>query len=315
MSIQGEKDNPLVSILVDNYNYEQYIDACIQSCLNQSYQNIEIVIVDDGSQDSSKQVINQYKDQVIPIFKQNGGQSSAFNSAFQACKGDIILLLDSDDTFAETKVEEIVGVFVKHEDIQWCFHPLDYIDIKSQTRVSTYPPPPENNQHDVIDFRTQIINKANIPTWGPATSGLCFRRSILSQILPMPEELRIACDYYIRYASVSLAKGFFLNKSLASLSLHGGNAWTLQQDIVERKSKTMTLTAYWLQKNFPKLKKLSNKLLGWGIGLSWLVHNKSDQEQSLLSEYLLNTSLKEYLEIYARACFNYLKKKVKMPSH
>jgi len=65
----------LVSILIDNYNYARFLQSAIESALNQTHRAVEIIVVDDGSTDSSRQVIEAYKDSVIPIFKENGGQS------------------------------------------------------------------------------------------------------------------------------------------------------------------------------------------------------------------------------------------------
>lgn len=300
---------PLVSILIDNYNYEKFIEDAIESSLKQSYPNIEVIVVDDGSQDSSPQIIRRYKDKIIPIFKENGGQSSAFNAGYKASKGDIICLLDSDDTFLSTKVEEIVQIFEKYKDVEWCFHPLKYIDLNDGKKVTDYPPPPPDPL-SVIDFRNEIIERAQIPIWGPATSGLCFRRSLLEEILPMPEAV-IATDYYIRYVAVSLRKGFFLNKSLGELRLHGGNSWTFQKVNSAQKAKAFVLIAYWMQDDFPDLRKLSNKVLGWGIGLSWLAKSELNHENQLISKYLSSASISEKLEIYMRACYTYLKKRVR----
>lgn len=60
---------PLVSILVDNYNYNQYLSLSINSALNQTYLHTEIIVVDDGSTDNSQQIIDGYKDRIIPVFK------------------------------------------------------------------------------------------------------------------------------------------------------------------------------------------------------------------------------------------------------
>ena len=115
---------PLVSILVSNYNYARYIGESIQSALDQTYANIELIVCDDGSTDDSVQVIEQYerKDPRLRfIRKANGGQASGFNAAFAASRGEIIALLDSDDLFLPHKVERIVADFQAHPDCRfWC---------------------------------------------------------------------------------------------------------------------------------------------------------------------------------------------------
>ena len=80
------ENNPLVSILINNYNYGYFLGAAIESALSQTYQNIEIIVVDDGSTDNSREIIAHYGNHIIPILKENGGQASAFNAGFAASR-------------------------------------------------------------------------------------------------------------------------------------------------------------------------------------------------------------------------------------
>src|SRR5919199_656326 len=102
------KNQPLVSVLITNYNYEHYLKQAIDSALNQTYPHMEIIVVDDGSTDNSKQVIASYKDKIISVFKENGGQASAMNAGFAISQGEIICSLDADDVWLPTKVEQVV---------------------------------------------------------------------------------------------------------------------------------------------------------------------------------------------------------------
>ena len=113
--------NSLVSIILDNYNYADFLGEAIQSVLSQTYCNYEILLVDDGSTDHSKEIIQQYVlqcDRIVPIFKENGGQTSAFNAAFKKASGEIIALLDSDDYWYPQKLERIVEKHKKYEFVQ-----------------------------------------------------------------------------------------------------------------------------------------------------------------------------------------------------
>src|SRR6516165_1862808 len=91
------------TIIINNYNYGRFLAAAIESALNQTYVNTEIVVVDDGSTDDSRQVIVGYGDRVRPVLKANGGQASAFNAGFAASTGDVICMLDADDLFYPNK--------------------------------------------------------------------------------------------------------------------------------------------------------------------------------------------------------------------
>src|ERR1700733_5747385 len=116
---------PLVSILISNYNYERYIGDSIQSALDQTYSNFELIICDDGSTDDSVRIIDEYvrrDPRLRLISKENGGQASGFNAAFAASRGEIIALLDSDDIFLPNKVERVVEDFQAHPDAGFGVH-------------------------------------------------------------------------------------------------------------------------------------------------------------------------------------------------
>lgn len=101
---------PLVSIIINNYNYESFLQIAINSALKQTYPNIEVVVVDDGSTDHSWEIIESYGDRIIPVAKENGGQASSLNAGVQASSGDILCFLDADDIFYPQKVEAIVNL-------------------------------------------------------------------------------------------------------------------------------------------------------------------------------------------------------------
>lgn len=90
----------LVSVIVPVYNTEKYLDRCVESIINQTHQNLDIILVDDGSTDGSSEKCDFYakNDQRIRVIhKKNGGQSSARNAGLDVCKGDYISFVDSDD--------------------------------------------------------------------------------------------------------------------------------------------------------------------------------------------------------------------------
>lgn len=97
-----------VSVIVPVYNVEKYVAQCLDTIINQSYENIEIICVNDGSKDNSKQILDQYArldSRVVVIDKENGGLSSARNAGVEASSGDYILFVDSDDYLSTNAVE------------------------------------------------------------------------------------------------------------------------------------------------------------------------------------------------------------------
>jgi glycosyltransferase involved in cell wall biosynthesis len=86
-----------LSIIIPNYNYGAYIGAAIDSALAVDWPDKEIIVVDDGSTDISREVIHAYGNRIIPLFLRNGGGNSACNAGFERSSGNIIIFLDSDD--------------------------------------------------------------------------------------------------------------------------------------------------------------------------------------------------------------------------
>ena len=77
----------LATIVIVNYNYAQFVAAAIDSALEQSYDPLEVIVVDDGSDDGSREVISSYGDRIRPLFQDNGGQGAAYNAGWRAARG------------------------------------------------------------------------------------------------------------------------------------------------------------------------------------------------------------------------------------
>ena len=106
----------LISIIIPAYNIENYIAKCLDSLLNQTYRNLEIIVVDDGSSDNTGKVIDDYLskyDNIKVIHKKNAGVSAARNSGIEVASGDYIGFVDGDDTVDEEMFHIVV--------IRWCF--------------------------------------------------------------------------------------------------------------------------------------------------------------------------------------------------
>src|SRR4051812_9049768 len=99
------------SIIIDNYNYGAFLSAAIKSALQQEYPECEVIVVDDGSTDDSREIIATYRDRITAVLKENGGQASAFNAGFRASRGDVVIFLDADDMLVPTAVSGAVCCF------------------------------------------------------------------------------------------------------------------------------------------------------------------------------------------------------------
>ena len=114
MGIKGE----LISIIVPVYNTENYLNRCVESILNQTYEQFELILVDDGSTDNSFEVCEKYAkadNRVVVIHKDNGGQSSARNLGIKSAHGNYYAFVDSDDWVAEDFIEKLYSLIKKYD--------------------------------------------------------------------------------------------------------------------------------------------------------------------------------------------------------
>jgi len=106
-----------VSIIIPTYNREQYISQAIESALSQTLADIEVIVVDDGSTDNTREVIKPYKDRIEYIYTENGGPAHARNTGMKIAKGEYIAFLDSDDLYYPYKTELQANFLDKFSDI------------------------------------------------------------------------------------------------------------------------------------------------------------------------------------------------------
>jgi len=112
---------PLVSILIPCYNAERFVADAVNSALNQTHDNIEVVVIDDGSRDSSREVLKSFGDRIIFEAGPNQGACAARNRAFELCSGEYIQYLDSDDKLAVNKIDsQLPALETGDSDISLC---------------------------------------------------------------------------------------------------------------------------------------------------------------------------------------------------
>ncbi|MBE9224342.1 glycosyltransferase [Phormidium sp. LEGE 05292] len=301
------KDNCLVSIAINNYNYGRFINQAIDSSLNQSYPNVEVIVVDDGSTDNSREIIASYGDKIVPVFKENGGQASAFNAGFAASRGEIICFLDADDVCLPQKAVEVVKAFGDRTDLEWCFHPLKWVDGEAKPSIErgfSYPPAGE---YDLREHIKAGKLRDKLPVL-PSTSGLCFRRSLLQKILPMPEAKRIGLnDGYLEFTAIALSKGLLLDRELTLYRVHGSNAYSMRKDNRLVAARILTLTAYWMRVKYPFLSKFTNNIFAAALGAFWHSGGVEPEYQEFVKKYFSFLTPREKIEINARAIYNRLK--------
>lgn len=291
--------NPLVSVLIQNFNYGRYLRQAIDSALQQTYGNIEVVVVDDGSTDQSHAIIARYGDRIIPVLKANGGQPSAFNAGFEASHGEIICLLDSDDWFLPDKVDKIAEAFASDTEVQWIFHPL-YNSLPNGT-AEIIPKPRTELTNRRVDER-KAVTRGRIYSYylTPPTTGLSFSRVILERIFPIPNAA--AADPYLIYAAMSLAPGMHLNHALAIRRVHGANM-SMRSEWRLLWAQSYLATARQLRSRFPHTSRLSNKICSGAMAGYFRSWQRDSQFETAIMAYLRDSGPTSIVEILLRALY------------
>ena len=131
--------NDLISVIIPVYNVEKYLKRCVDSIVAQTYKNLEIILVDDGSLDACPKICDNYAEKdkrITVIHKQNGGLSDARNFGIKAAKGQFIAFVDSDDSVKPTYIEVLYDAIINdHSDISICGN----IDIYRDTTIERHP--------------------------------------------------------------------------------------------------------------------------------------------------------------------------------
>jgi hypothetical protein len=216
------KPVPTASIIISSYNYGRYLRQAIDSALAQEWPSPQVIVVDDGSADDSPAIIRSYGARITAIFQQNGGQAAAINRGFAASRGQIVLLLDSDDVLLPTATARAAEAFADPAVIKvhW---PMRVIDRSGQSTGRRVPDQPLSKG----DLRAAILQDGPEAYEWPPTSGNAWRRSFLQQALPIPEEAyRVCPDLYLA-ALVGIA-GWVqrINEPQSMWRMHGqNNTW------------------------------------------------------------------------------------------
>lgn len=194
---------PLVSIIVPIYKVESYLRRCLDSIVNQTYTNLEIILVDDGSPDACPQICDEYaaKDKrIMVIHKENGGLSDARNAGLDTCKGNYISFVDSDDWVTKNYIECLLNIAISEDaDITIGNHFFAYkghIDKATPFKSSAY------SQKEAIN---QIITQQTL-SWGASWGKIYKKRIFDNYKFPIG---KVHEDDYTSYKFVYEAKKIF----------------------------------------------------------------------------------------------------------
>lgn len=179
-------NTPLVSVIVPVYNVAPYLEQCLDSIVNQSYRNLEIILVDDGSTDDSGAICDRYAEQdgrIQVVHQKNKGLSGARNRGLDIASGEYVIFIDSDDYIWEGTVEGYIALFSQYAD-------LDMIESNLYFSIWRSTPPPGEDYDDEAS-RSGILTAKELwkyfalkgygPTAIPHVGNKCYRRSFIGE--------------------------------------------------------------------------------------------------------------------------------------
>jgi glycosyltransferase involved in cell wall biosynthesis len=177
-----------LSIVIVNYNYEQYVGAAIESALAVEWDDVEVVVVDDGSTDGSRAVIETYADRLQTLFTENATQRVAANRGYELTSGDVVVFLDSDDLLPPDLAVHLAPAWTS--DVSKAQFRMQRIDGSGRPLGDPFPhyrPVPTP-----ADIRRWATITTAYPT--PPGSGNAYARWFLDQVMPVGPELGNASD-------------------------------------------------------------------------------------------------------------------------
>ena len=202
------QSGPKVAVIIPCYNREKFIAQTVESVLSQSYPNIELVVVDDGSTDSSRRVLDNYKDRIRILEhpgRVNKGQSAALNLGIRSTQSDYIAFLDSDDLFAPDKIEKQVAFLEAHPEIGLVYSNGHAIDENGQILYRIY----DENHYEESD-----PNRVLLDCYFLLPNNSLLRRNVLSKAGLFDESFRSAQDHDMAIRVAEVTRIAYLNEPL-----------------------------------------------------------------------------------------------------
>lgn len=279
-------NRPFVSVIIPNYNHARYLDQRIQTVLNQTYQNFELIILDDCSTDNSLEVIAKYRDNchishIVVNEKNSGSTFKQWDKGINLAKGDVIWIAESDDYCELNMLEELVNAMTKHSDVVVAKCQLVYFDEESQLKGKEHKTRYYNGA-SYVQYRMSRLCYLN------NASGIIFSRKAAIKISKDYLTYKSAGDYHfwceiLQYGSVvnvgkNLSYFRQLNYSVTGTNSSKGITATEDKRVYDYIDKTYHLTdwqrkmAHWYKipfyqkKDFNSSSIRQNILSIWGIG-------------------------------------------------
>lgn len=202
---------PLVSILTPAYNHEQYVSVFLDSILAQTYQNFELIIIDDCSTDNTPAIIEQYNDKRIRFFRNdfNRGMNGNLNIAFSKAKGKFIAILASDDFLEPDYLEKMIAYFEQHKDYSVLYPKIIKVDEDGDLI-------PNQQEFYISGERFQMLKSFFYYGNGIGSPGMMINREYADKIFPLDEGIQQHQDFIMHIQLLLQAGCVFLDIPLVN---------------------------------------------------------------------------------------------------
>jgi glycosyltransferase involved in cell wall biosynthesis len=208
-----------VSVCIANHNYGRYVGRAVESCPAQTHEDLEIIVVDDGSTDDSLGVLEQFAGRITCLSQPNSGQFISVRRAFEASRGDLVIFLDADDLLDPTTAARAASEFQRVPGaarIQWR---LRVIVSEGEPTSDTFPP--REWKMPAGDLRDHILRRRTY-IW-PPTSGNAYPRSVLDLVFSVAGDETPLIDLLLAETTPLIGPVVNLDGVGGSYRWHGGN--------------------------------------------------------------------------------------------
>lgn len=204
-----------VSVIIPNYNYAQYVGQAINSVLNQTYSNIEIVVVNNGSTDNSLDILKGFGDRICLVNQENLGQSGARKSGLARATGDFIAFLDADDKWDPKKIEKQLLLFTSNTELVYCG--IGRFSENNQNQISIHLPRFKGS------CASAFINYPGVSIVLSGESTAIFTRALLEKVGGFDRELNSAAGWDFFRRCSKFTDFDFVPEALANYRIHNSN--------------------------------------------------------------------------------------------
>lgn len=205
---------PTISILIANYNYEAYVGGAIESALAQTWPAVEVIVVDDGSKDGSRAVIERYPT-VRAIFQENRGHCAAARRGLEAATGDLVIFLDADDLLVPQTCERVAALWQEGlHGLQFRLEIFGAVDKVGET-LPRYP-------FDRGDIQRRFLDTGSL-VYSP-TSGNAFDRDFALRVFALSQGLeKSSFDVWLGFAAAATGRLASSDEVLGRYRIHATN--------------------------------------------------------------------------------------------